>query len=659
VARLRPAPLLLAGAAWWAVAGASASAAPPARCPGAPIAATRTFTGSFSTARQGAYVMLPFRVPRGVTQVRVRYCWDRPEAGTASHTLDLGVYDALRGGDELWGAREFRGWGGSSHPDVALSPQGFSPPRVYRADPRGYVPGRTTRGFEPGLIRPGRWAVELGVAAVIPRREGDATGEVGWRVDVQLSRRKAFAAHPYRPARYRRAPARRTGGWYAGDFHVHDEHSNLGAATIAETLGYAFRPAARGGAGLDFTALSDYVTDTAWGEIGRYQARYPGKLIIPSAEVITYRGHGANQNAGGWVDYRTGPILERHADGALTRLRGPVAPRRVLGAVHRRGGFSVINHPRTFAPGSSACRGCYWDYSDAATDFRRVDAIELFNSVRALGPETPNPFDAPAVAYWQHALATGAHVAALGGSDTHQAGRPDGTFSSPLGRPATMVFADELSADGVQRAVQAGHTYVKSSGVDGPDLRLSARAPGSGVAPAIMGDSINRGRVRITARALNASGGLDRTLELQRDGRTVRRVAFRARTASLALRTARRGRYGLVLRRGPFVEAISSPVYVGEPTLPLTVQPVGRLRRHGRTLVAGCRGGGTDARSCAVFVRRGGRLLAHGRAPLTGGRARVAVRLRRGTAAGAAVIRLQVIDREGSTVSRPQRVRLP
>ena len=42
---------------------------------------------------------------------------------------------------------------------------------------------------------------------------------------------------------------------------------------MRETFDYAFRPAApQGGAGLDFITLSDYVTDTGWGEIGRYQA---------------------------------------------------------------------------------------------------------------------------------------------------------------------------------------------------------------------------------------------------------------------------------------------------------------------------------------------------------------------------------------------------
>ncbi|HEY2637336.1 MAG TPA: hypothetical protein VGI54_08125, partial [Solirubrobacteraceae bacterium] len=380
--------VLVALLAGLVLAAAPVGATVPASCPGTgSISPTTTFTGSFSTAQTGDYVMLPVQVPKGITQLRVRYCWDKPESGGQSHTLDLGIYDGLRRGDKVWGAKEFRGWGGSSHPEVALSRGGFSSQADYLADPKGYVPGRTTRGFEPGSIGPGTWAIELGVGAVIPRSEGDATGEVAWRVEVELSRDTAFGAHPYKPARYRTAPVRRKAGWYAGDFHVHSEHSNLGAATISETLGYAFRPLSQGGAGLNFTALSDYVTDTAWDEIGRWQPRYPKKLIIPSAEVITYHGHLANQNAGGWVDYRTGPILERTASGALKRLRGPTPPRSVFAAIHRLGGFTVINHPRIFPPidpvVAALCRGCYWGYTDKQTDFRRVDAIEVMNSAQA------------------------------------------------------------------------------------------------------------------------------------------------------------------------------------------------------------------------------------------------------------------------------------
>ena len=53
-----------------------------------------------------------------------------------------------------------------------------------------------------------------------------------------------------------------------------------------------------------------------------------------------------------------------------------------------------------------------------------------------------------------------------------------------------MVYAEELSEQGIQRGVEAGHTYVKMFGNDGPDLRLEATVPGSPAPPGMMGDTI-------------------------------------------------------------------------------------------------------------------------------------------------------------------------
>src|SRR4029450_2510772 len=309
-------------------------------CPGDPIQATQVITGTFGVELQGAYVMVPFDVPAGTTAVRVKYCWDDPESGTQRHTIDLGLWDA-RPPKGTWGPKQFRGWGGSSHPDVTVSRQGFSSEAEYLERPRGHVPGRTTRGFVPGRLRPGTWAAELGVGGVVTQADGDADGTVRWRVEIELSRDPAFDAGRYRPARYDGRPARRKAGWYSGDMHVHAEHSALGDATMTEVFDYAFRPLADGGAGLDFLMLSDYVSRSAWGEIGRYQRRYPGKLVSRSAEIITYRGHTNNHVSVQYVDHRTGPVYERAPDGALTLLRAGRTPAQIFRQVHRAGGFTA------------------------------------------------------------------------------------------------------------------------------------------------------------------------------------------------------------------------------------------------------------------------------------------------------------------------------
>src|SRR5918998_3820499 len=174
----------------------------PAACPGDPIAVDQVITGEFDGSVQGGYVLVPFDLPAGTTSVRVKYCFDQPDAPRTPqhrHTLDLGMYQPVEGGG-VFGEDEFRGWGGSSHPDVTITPQGFSTEEQYKAAPRGHVPGRTTRGFLPGPIPAGQWAAELGVAAVMGTGEGDLDGRVAWRVEIELSTDPTFADEPYAPA---------------------------------------------------------------------------------------------------------------------------------------------------------------------------------------------------------------------------------------------------------------------------------------------------------------------------------------------------------------------------------------------------------------------------------------------------------------------------
>ena len=146
------------------------------------------------------------------------------------------------------GARdEFRGWGGSSHPDVTVSPNGFSSDAAYLANPRLHRQGKTTRGFEPGTCPARRVGGRAGCrGGRIPaggrlRREG----RLARRDRYQRPTRSGEATHT-RPRPMTTTPAQAGPGWYAGDFHVHAEHSSLGDATMREAFDYAFRPARAG-----------------------------------------------------------------------------------------------------------------------------------------------------------------------------------------------------------------------------------------------------------------------------------------------------------------------------------------------------------------------------------------------------------------------------
>jgi hypothetical protein len=548
-------------------APAGATALGPTSCPGAAIQPTQVITGEFPSELQGSFVLLPFQVPAGTTAVRVKYCWDPPIGPFVRHTLDLGLYQARTEPGALYGPREFRGWGGSSHPDVIVSPEGFKSEAEYVASPRTNVPGKTTRGFLPGPIVPGEWAVELGVAAVVTQDLGDPDAKVGWRVEIELATDPSFADEPYEPAPYDSSPARTARGWYGGDMHVHAEHSALGDATMTETFGFGFKPLTEGGGGLDFITLSDYVVPTAWGEIGRRQPDYPGKLIARSAEVITYRGHTNNHASARYVDYRTGPIYEREHDGTLLPRRAARPPRELFADVHAAGGFTQINHPTIF-PSTNPffiqfCRGCPWDYTDAETDYSRVDAVEVNT-----GPPPPvNPYALSAIAFYERALDTGAKIAAVGASDSHNAGRTAGFLSpqAPVGTPTTMVYADELSEAGIRRGVQARHTYVKLTGGKGPDVRFTADVRRKKkVTRGMIGDTVRGGDAAFTARVLN---GIDASkpdplvLTVSRDGVPVQTETVTSNNHVLSFQATEHGRYRLQLQRGFVIEVVSSPIW--------------------------------------------------------------------------------------------------
>jgi hypothetical protein len=545
-------------------------------CPGAPvdpeppcaddaIEPDLVVQGQFPLELMGSYVMLPFEVPAGTTSVRVRYCFEGD-----GHVVDLGLWEA-RVGKKPWSVEQFRGWGGSSHPDVTITPQGFSTQEEYEASPRCHVAGRTTRGFLPGPIPAGTWAAELGVGAVVPAEEGDEDGLADWRVEIELSDDPAFDDEPYAPASYDAAPANPAPGWYAGDMHVHAEHSALGDATMTETFDFAFRSLEDGGAGLDFITLSDYVTPSGWGEIGRYQADHPGKLIIRSSEVITYRGHTNNHASLRYVDHRMGPVYELLLPEAkLKKLRGDQDPKAIFKQVREAGGWTQLNHVTTCPSRTPTgepdpfclrtCRGCPWDYAKKETKPSRVDAIEIASGPPQLFGPT-NIFTLTAIAFWEELLGRGEQIAAVGSSDSHHAGMPETPLQSPIGKATTVVFAQQLSEQGIADGIRAGHTYVKIFGNEMPDLRLEATVAGSGDPPAIFGDTIKGKSVAFAAQVLGTEEtGLE--LLVMKDGLEIDRVPVSLGTTDHAFTSSGPGRYRLELRRGEQILVLTSPIYV-------------------------------------------------------------------------------------------------
>ena len=447
---------------------------------------------------------------------------------------------------------------------MTLSNEGFSTEAQYTASPRVEVPGKTTRGFIPGPIKPGKWAAELGVAAVIPQSEGDADGKVDWRVEIDLADDPAFADEPYRPARYDTKPARaRAAAGTRATSTCTPSTPATANATMSEVFGYAFKPIADGGAGLDFLTLSDYVSGyPAWNEIGRYQAQYRGKLVVRSAEVITYRGHTNNHGSADFVDYRTVPIYERLPNGSLTLQSAGRLPSDIFKEVHRYGGWTQINHPTIFPPVNPAaaafCRGCFWEYTDADTDYSQVDSIEIATGVSELG-NGPNPFTVTAIAAYERLLGLGYRIAAVGSSDSHLAGRAPGVLDAPVGEATTVVYAPELSEDGIRCGVQADHTYVKVTGNAGPDLRFHARPWGHTSQRANIGDLLRAPGANFRVRVLNGAG---RDLQVVKDGTTAATVPITSADFRYRFQGTGTGRWRLQIMRGNFIDTVSSPIWL-------------------------------------------------------------------------------------------------
>ena len=225
------------------------------------------------------------------------------------------------------------------------------------------------------------------------------------------------------------------------------------------------------------------------------------------------------------MDYREGPIYERQADGSVKQIRGTRDPREIFSEVHRFGGWTQVNHPTIFPPVSPAaaalCRGCFWEYSDAETDWSKVDAFEV-----ATGPAdivgTQNPFTVTAIARYDELLGQGYKIAAVGSSDSHEAGKADGPLDAPVGEARTVVYADDLSERGIRCGVLGRHTYAKVAGAGAADVRLDAQALGRLVVEA--GDHRRHVRAKGASFTARVIGGNGRQLQIVKDGATVATV---------------------------------------------------------------------------------------------------------------------------------------
>lgn len=346
-----------------------------------------------------------------------------------------------------WGLedpRGFRGYGGGNGEPAVVGEHAAS------------------RSYLAGPVTPGTWRVTVGKARITEK-------PARYRIEVSLRTAPTLAPQPERRA-YAPVVLANEARWYAGDLHVHSLESGDADAPLDEVARYARE------AGLDFVLVSDHNTTATLEWLADAQARHPALLLMPGVEYTTYAGHA---NALGATEY-VSPRLAHEAG------LGPAAD-----AFARQGALLSINHPVYDVGG--LCIGCAWEHP---VPLGSVAAVEVANG----GSDRLGAFfDEGALAYWDWLLARGHHVAALGGSDDHRAGRDLQLNQSPIGSPTTRIFARGLSTQALIDGVRAGRTVVQLGGPGDPMVELDSSVPRTG-------DTVLAEGTRLSARVTGARG---------------------------------------------------------------------------------------------------------------------------------------------------------
>ena len=368
-----------------------------------------------------------------------------------------------------------------------------------------------TPGYLAGPIEPGQWALALGPVVLNPLG-------MDWQAQIVLVRgvvpsvRRGPVSHPA-------VRRRRQAGWYRGDLHTHTVHSD-GQRRIEEMAEAATM------AGLDFIVSTEHNTNSA---NRAWAASDSGQLeVVAGEEVTTRHGHwlAVGLPPDGWVDWRYAP-----RDGVFTGYAAQV---------RAGGGMVVAAHPSVPLP------GCAWEFG-----YRDVDAMEIWNGLW-------NVDDELSLRIWHQLLRQGRRIAAVGGSDSH-------VRDQPVGRPQTVVYADELSTQSLVDGLRKGRCYLTESSA--VTLALGASRDG-GTAAMGPGETLaapHGADVTVTAEV---SGAPDTSIAVVTDGGCVGRVKTdTSGTGTLTWTTsAGKARFTRVevrrRARFPSMVALSNPVWL-------------------------------------------------------------------------------------------------
>ncbi len=328
-------------------------------------------------------------------------------------TLDLGIFDPQR----------FRGESGGNKSHFTISETDATP------------------SYLPGAIPAGLWRLLIAVPNIRPQSVAH------YRAEVRFNSRgedAGFAIHPL-------ATGTR---WYRGDLHMHTAHSDgtcpsQGGKMVPCPVFLSVQTAAA--RGLDFIAITDHNADSQYDAERELQPYFDHVLLIPGREMTTFHGHFNMFGVTQFVDFRVSPeSLDLSA---------------VLRDIESKGGIASVSHAE--APGGEVCMGCRWE-PPAGTDMGLFTAVEVINGGQIM---------LSSAKYWDAQLRDGHRLAAIGGSDSHNATHPPGPPGS-IGWPTTVVEADELSVPAILKGIRAGRTFVDLTASHDKQVDIDAEANG-------------------------------------------------------------------------------------------------------------------------------------------------------------------------------------
>lgn len=349
----------------------------------------------------------------------------------------------------------FRGWGGGNTEPAIVGELAAS------------------RSYLAGPLPAGTWRVVVGKAQI---NQTPAT----YAIKVILRTTPTLAPQTRKPYAAAGPIAASSGArYYAGDFHTHSRDSGDAHPSLDEMAAFARSR------GLDFIEVSDHNTTAQLDFFVDAQAAHPDLLLVPGAEFTTYDGHANAIGATKWFDHKIG--------------QPGVTMQGEIDAIRASGALFGINHPALDL--GDKCIGCAFRHEITKST---VDAVEISTG------KADVIFGDATIAFWESLLDAGAHTVAIGGSDDHLASLEQGSFGSPIGDPTTMVFADELSVNGILAGVRSGRTVVRFTGKDAAMIELLSSTP------LRAGTSfVDGGATTLTARV---TGGDGKALRFVRDG---------------------------------------------------------------------------------------------------------------------------------------------